>query len=126
MKYITFALTCLSILSVHAMQKNNTLKNSIVKCDSIPDNGEQMGIQAALVDAVLNEDKEKIQQYINLGAAFNKMDSRGRYALIEAAKNDRHVILPSLLDNKTLDPNIQDRNGRTALHEAAANIHSIL
>ncbi|CEJ86403.1 hypothetical protein VHEMI04095 [[Torrubiella] hemipterigena] len=74
-----------------------------------------------LLRAVDGNGLECVRVLIDRGADVNFKDFHGRGILHGCAINSRATILRHLLQNvKGLDPNIQDDNGNTPLHDAVA------
>lgn len=78
-----------------------------------------------LADAILQEDKNSIQQLLRYGDDVNQIDEYGFTPLIEAAIID-NIEISQLLLSQGANPNQQDVTGGTALAWAAENNNQAL
>jgi ankyrin repeat protein len=73
------------------------------------------------VDVEFNVIFNGTQDNLDVSIPYNSVSSNQNNPLIDATIQDNFKDVKSLLKNKNRNPNIQDINGRTALHYAAAN-----
>eukprot|EP00511_Aplanochytrium_stocchinoi_P011139 CAMPEP_0204874332 /NCGR_PEP_ID=MMETSP1348-20121228/42717_1 /ASSEMBLY_ACC=CAM_ASM_000700 /TAXON_ID=215587 /ORGANISM="Aplanochytrium stocchinoi, Strain GSBS06" /LENGTH=403 /DNA_ID=CAMNT_0052030059 /DNA_START=51 /DNA_END=1262 /DNA_ORIENTATION=+ len=81
-------------------------------------------INADFREQCMHGSLERVQELVNSGADTNSLESNsGRTGLMKAAFWGHEHLIPFLLSDCKMDPNVQDYNGDTALHDAAKYGH---